>query len=181
VAGAAIPGAPAGVASPRKKSINELVRRLSVRCGGGAAGVPGRRGEPVLEIEFVDQGRSAGGIVAGDLGLHRARQPQRIQHLLHELRLYGCCVPAEFMHRAQQPAVLGNAGSLNGGGAELVAEQAHDLVVRLQQGFVQQRGAGLAQMRMGFRGGQRGEPLAVTRHAQLLQRPQRNDNTARRQ
>ncbi len=84
----------------------------------------------------------------------------------------------EFVARVQQPAVFGNPRSLHRRRAEPVAQHAHHLVVHLQQGFVQQRGAGLAQLGKGVRGGQCGEFLAMPRHPQLLQRPQRIERLA---
>jgi hypothetical protein len=81
-------------------------------------------------------------------------------------------VVAEFVHRTQQSAVFGNAGSLHGGSIQLVAQHAHHLVVHLEQGVAQQGGAGFAQMRVRAESGQGGQFLPVLGHAQFLQRTQ---------
>jgi len=49
------------------------------------------------------------------------------------------------MHRAQQPAVFGNAGRGCRRQTQFVAQHARDLVVHLQHGFVKERRADFAQ------------------------------------
>ena len=132
----------------------------------------GRGGEPVLEIQLVDQCKAAVRGAGRRRFLPGRRGIQRVEHLGDEPALDAGGLAVEFVHGGEEAAVLGDAAGLHRGRAELVAELAHHLVVDLEQGLVQQRDAGVAQLRMAVGRGQRGEFLPVACHAQLLQRPQ---------
>ena len=127
-----------------------------------------RCGEPILEIQFVDQGEIAAGRDGSRSGLF-----QRLEHLIDETALYRSRLARKFVYCGHQAAVLCDSACLDRGRVQFFADQSHDLVVDLLQGLGKQGGAGFAQLRIGGRGGLDAEFLPVPGHAQFLQRAQR--------